>query len=332
MSALRHPSAARRAGKSATSTDRFARAGRGISIQIAPAVTDREWPVLDRLADRTQPTIRSMIDRYRGLADVLDGVWQSVPLHPAVTDVPIGAAVTAMVLDGFAAATGSGDVDGHADAALMVAVLGSAGAVVTGLAEWRWIHGGERRAASVHGLMNMAGVALNVGSLGARRAGRRQLGRALGLAGTLVLGLAGHLGGELAYGMGIRVNPNPPIPEADGQVASLAASELADGRLRGMEVGGERVVVARCDDGTVCAIAATCSHLGGPLDEGGREDDTVVCPWHGSRFDLRSGAVIGGPAVFAQPQYSATERDGRIEIRPAGAPRPFYVKAESPAR
>jgi len=236
-------------------------------------------------------------------------------------------------LDGFAATTGSGDADGHADAALRIAVLGSAGAAVTGLAEWRWLRGGERQAASLHGLMNVAGIVLNVGSLGARHAGRRRLGRTLSLTGMLVMGLAAHLGGELSFGMKIRVNPNPPILEADGQAASeLAASELADGRLRGVEVGGERVVVARCDDGTVCAIAATCSHLGGPLDEGKRDGDTVVCPWHGSRFDLRSGAVIGGPAVFAQPRYSATERDGRVEIRPASAPRPFYVKAESPAR
>jgi nitrite reductase/ring-hydroxylating ferredoxin subunit/uncharacterized membrane protein len=295
-------------------------------------VADREWPVLDRLADRTQPAIRSMIDRYRGVADVLDGVWQSVPLHPAVTDVPIGAAVTAMVLDGCAAVTGSGDADGRADAALTVAVLSSVGAAVTGLAEWRWMRGGERRATSVHGLMNLAGVALNVGSLGARRVGRRRLGRALSLAGMLVTGLAAHLGGELSFGMGIRVNPNPPVPEADGRVASLAASELADGRLCGVEVGGDRVVVARCGDGTVCAIAATCNHWGAPLDEGDRDGDTVVCPWHGSRFDLRSGAVVGGPAVFAQPRYSATERDGRVEIRPASAPRPFYVTAKSPGR
>lgn len=332
MNAVRNPPVARRAGESATSADRFARAGRGISIQIAPAVADREWPVLDRMANRVQPMVRSMIDRYRGVADLLDGVWLSVPLHPAVSDLPIGASVTATVLDGFAAMTGSKDVDGHADAALRVAVLGSAGAAVTGLAEWRWIYGGERRAASVHGLMNVAGVALNVGSLGARHVGHRRLGRVLGLAGMLVVGAAAHLGGELAFGMGIRVNPNPPMPEADGQVASLAASDLADGRLCGVKVGGEQVVVARCGDGTVCAIAATCSHLGGPLDEGGRDGDTVVCPWHGSRFDLRSGAIVGGPAVFAQPRYSATERDGRVEIRPASPPRPFYVKAESQAR
>jgi nitrite reductase/ring-hydroxylating ferredoxin subunit/uncharacterized membrane protein len=332
MRTVKHPSEVRHADNSATGTDRFARTGRGISIQIAGAVADRERPALDRLADRTQPMVRSIIDRYRGVADVLDGVWQSVPLHPAVTDLPIGAAATATVLDGFAAVTGSRDVDGHADAALMVSVLGSAGAAITGLAEWRWMRGGERRAASVHGLINLAGVACNVGSLGARRVGRRRLGRALGLAGMLVSGLAAHLGGELSYGMGIRVNPNPPVPEADGRVASLAASGLAGGRLRGVEVGGDRVVVARCDDGTVCAIAATCSHFGGPLDKGDRDGDTVICPWHGSRFDLRSGAVVGGPAVFAQPRYDATERDGRVEIRLASAPRPFYVTAEGPAR
>jgi nitrite reductase/ring-hydroxylating ferredoxin subunit/uncharacterized membrane protein len=337
MSTVKHRLEVGHADKSDAGTGRFARTGRGISIQIAGAVADRERPILDRLADRTQPMVRSMIDRYRGVADVLDGVWQSVPLHPAITDVPIGAAVTATVLDGFAAVTGSRDVDGHADAALLVAVLGSAGATITGLAEWRWMRGGERRAASVHGLINLAGVACNVVSLGARRVGRRRLGRTLGLVGMLASGLAAHLGGELSYGMGIRVNPNPPVPEADGReadgwVASLAASELADGRLRGVDVGGDRVVVARCDDGMVCAIAATCSHLGGPLDKGARDGDTVVCPWHGSRFDLRSGAVVGGPAVFAQPRYSATERDGRVEIRPASAPRPFYVMADSQER
>jgi nitrite reductase/ring-hydroxylating ferredoxin subunit len=38
--------------------------------------------------------------------------------------------------------------------------------------------------------------------------------------------------------------------------------------------------------------------MGGPLAQGSREGDTVTCPWHLSRFDLRTGAVVEGPAVF----------------------------------
>jgi nitrite reductase/ring-hydroxylating ferredoxin subunit len=85
-----------------------------------------------------------------------------------------------------------------------------------------------------------------------------------------------------------------------------------------VQLAGEDVVVARSEEtGEVCAIAATCSHLGGPLAEGEREGDVVVCPWHGSRFDLCSGEVRGGPAVYPQPRYETRIRSGKVEIRAA---------------
>lgn len=93
-------------------------------------------------------------------------------------------------------------------------------------------------------------------------------------------------------------------------------SELEDGKLVGVELESESVVVSRSEAfGEVCAIVATCSHLGGPLDEGDRDGDTVVCPWHGSRFDLCRGEVQGGPAVYPQPRYEARVRSGKVEIR-----------------
>jgi len=97
-----------------------------------------------------------------------------------------------------------------------------------------------------------------------------------------------------------------------------AESELNGGKLVGVELEGESVVVSRSEEsGEVCAIAATCSHLGGPLDEGKRDGDSVVCPWHGSRFDLCTGEVRGGPAVYPQPRYEARVRAGKVEIRAA---------------
>ena len=66
----------------------------------------------------------------------------------------------------------------------------------------------------------------------------------------------------------------------------------------------------------MCALAATCSHLGGPLDQGKREGDTVVCPWHGSRFDLCIGrGARRGPAVYPQPRYETRLRSGKVEVR-----------------
>jgi nitrite reductase/ring-hydroxylating ferredoxin subunit len=41
----------------------------------------------------------------------------------------------------------------------------------------------------------------------------------------------------------------------------------------------------------------------------------VVCPWHGSRFDLCTGEVRAGPAVYPQPRYETRVRSGLVEIR-----------------
>jgi nitrite reductase/ring-hydroxylating ferredoxin subunit len=43
----------------------------------------------------------------------------------------------------------------------------------------------------------------------------------------------------------------------------------------------------------------------------------VICPWHESRFELCSGEVIDGPAVFPQPRYETRIRDGKIEVKAA---------------
>ena len=50
--------------------------------------------------------------------------------------------------------------------------------------------------------------------------------------------------------------------------------------MRRVEVEGVGVLLSRSAGGEVCAIAATCNHFSGPLEQGEREGDTVVCPWH----------------------------------------------------
>jgi len=49
-------------------------------------------------------------------------------------------------------------------------------------------------------------------------------------------------------------------------------------------------------DGAFCATQAKCTHRQGPLNEGTLEGSTVTCPWHGTQFDVRTGAVLRGPA------------------------------------
>lgn len=127
----------------------------------------------------------------------------------------------------------------------------------------------------------------------------------------VISGTAAHLGGELSFGLGVRVNQtfDGARPAEFATVLAADAARLEAGEMRRVTLEGTAVLLARDQSGEWCAIADTCSHLGGPLSEGTREGDVVTCPWHGSRFDLCSGRVLEAPAVFPQPRYEVRERD-----------------------
>ena len=78
---------------------------------------------------------------------------------------------------------------------------------------------------------------------------------------------------------------------------------------------GPGIVVARCGD-EVVAFSDRCTHTGGPLSDGALIACTVQCPWHGSQFNLRTGAVVNGPAKDGIEVFDAEVRDGEIFIRP----------------
>jgi 3-phenylpropionate/trans-cinnamate dioxygenase ferredoxin component len=68
--------------------------------------------------------------------------------------------------------------------------------------------------------------------------------------------------------------------------------------------------------GVLFGVDAKCTHVGGPLDQGALSGTTVTCPWHGSQFDLRTGAVIRGPASRPVRSYRVhAEADG-LKIDP----------------
>ena len=106
------------------------------------------------------------------------------------------------------------------------------------------------------------------------------------------------------------------ITSTSAFTAVLEENELQEGAMRVVEVEGVPVLVSRSEGGEVCAIANTCTHRGGPLNEGKRDGSVVTCPWHGSRFDLCSGEVLQRPAREPQQRFEARVRDGWIEVRP----------------
>src|ERR687889_1409011 len=97
--------------------------------------------------------------------------------------------------------------------------------------------------------------------------------------------------------------------------AVLKEGELEAGAMRVVDIDGVDVLVSRSEDGRVCAISNTCTHRGGPLNEGERDGNVVTCPWHGSQFDLCFGEVLRGPAREPQQHFEARVRDGWVEVR-----------------
>jgi nitrite reductase/ring-hydroxylating ferredoxin subunit/uncharacterized membrane protein len=287
----------------------------------------------DPVAARIQPLIRRAVSAPP-IRNFLDGVWLGAPLHPALTDVPVGAWTTALLLDGGSVLSGDEALAAAADRALAVGTIAAVPAAVTGLNDMRDLMGQSRRIAMVHALVNVVGLSLSTASLAYRHAGRRGLARGLSGLGFLTSSTAAHLGGKLSFALGIRVNRTVGQPVPDAFVPVLDAAELQGDQLHRVEVDGVPVLLTRSQTGEICALANTCTHLGGPLAEGSRDGDTVTCPWHGSRFDLRTGAVVEGPAVFVQPRLEARVREDKIEIgfpTAAGAELPELANLQPPA-
>src|SRR2546426_1168769 len=94
----------------------------------------------------------------------------------------------------------------------------------------------------------------------------------------------------------------------------LLEGQLTDGVLVKAMAGDTPILLYKKGD-TVCAIGETCAHAGGPLAEGELDGNIVQCPWHGSRFDVCTGEVKGGPATISQVRYEVRRQNGQIEVR-----------------
>lgn len=66
--------------------------------------------------------------------------------------------------------------------------------------------------------------------------------------------------------------------------------------------------------GELYAVDAKCTHVGGPLEKGAVQDHVVTCPWHGSHFDVRTGAVLRGPAMKPVRSYPVRVDGGNLVL------------------
>jgi nitrite reductase/ring-hydroxylating ferredoxin subunit/uncharacterized membrane protein len=297
--------------------------GTPTEASTAPAAPEPPPPFLDRLSDGLQNAIKVLIGTNRKpprrFKSLLHGTWLRHPLHPAITDVPLAAWLITALFDVIWLVAPAAN-SWAAQAALVTAavgVLAGLGAFVTGSADWSDTYGAERRVGLYHGLLNTLAIALFAVSvllrLGAP-AHETVLAAVLGFAGVVSVSVAAYLGGDMVFHKGTQVNHTAWEAGGEEYEPVLALADVSDRRLYRVTAAGVPVVLLRMGD-QFFAISATCSHAGGPLDEGELQGDVVQCPWHGSRFSLRTGHVRTGPATMAQPRYAVRIQNGQIEVK-----------------
>ena len=241
--------------------------------------------------------------------DLLNGIWLGHPLHPMLTDVPVGALTAATLLD----LTGKRRA---ADLATATGVAGMLASAASGAADAVDTYGREQVQATVHASIMVGSLGAYAASLWMRLVGRsRVLAVLLSLAGYGALAAGAYVGGDLVFRSGNGVDRH--AWDSPGKKwRRLDVTEVPEQSLVRAMAGKVPLVLYRTGE-RISALNATCSHAGGPLDEGTIVDGCVECPWHQSQYRLADGRLVHGPSVYDQPAWEVRAAEGGgFEARP----------------
>jgi nitrite reductase/ring-hydroxylating ferredoxin subunit/uncharacterized membrane protein len=290
--------------------------------KLGDLINRQEW--LEPVETALDATAEFALNQKNAIAqqmrNFLHGTWLGHPLHPVLTDVPLGAWSASTALDLYELSTGDETFSAGADAAVGIGLIGASAAAVAGLNDWQFSPSGDpkiankpKRVGALHALLNISATLCYLTSWFQRRNGQRREGIIIGLAGFCLSMAGAYLGGHLVYQEKIGVNHAPQaLPKRF--VPVMDEEDLAEGKLKRAEADGIPVILFR-RGARIFALAEKCAHLGGPLSEGKIEGLRVRCPWHGSLFSFEDGRAIEGPTAFAQPCFETRVRGAKIEVR-----------------
>jgi nitrite reductase/ring-hydroxylating ferredoxin subunit/uncharacterized membrane protein len=273
----------------------------------------QDQPILERIASTVGPAVKSAVGASRTLKNVLHGVWVGHPLHPVLTDLPVGAWSMACIFDVIHAFDDRPQSAYAADTCVGVGILGALAAAATGLADWSDTFGRPARLGIVHAASNTAALGCYTASFALRKR-RRPLATVLSFAGYAMMTVGAGLGGHLVFGETQGVNHAHADELPTTWLRLLPLDELMDDKPHRAKLRERDIVLVRHEE-TTYALLDTCAHLGGPLSKGSVDDCSITCPWHGSRFSLDDGHVLDGPATSSQPVFETRVIEGYVEVR-----------------
>jgi nitrite reductase/ring-hydroxylating ferredoxin subunit len=260
------------------------------------------------VSDPIGDAVRAALAR-QPLKDLLSGTWLGHPLHPLLTDLPIGFWTSAFTLDLL------GGRHSRRAATRLVAwgVLTAIPTAASGAADWGDTTDRDRRIGFVHAAANSTALACYAASWLARRRGRHTGGVLLGFAGATAATVGGFLGGHLLQTLGVGVDRTAHRRPPQGWTRVAALDDITD-EPRRFVVAEAPVLVFR-SRGALVALDARCPHRGAPMEEATRRDGCLVCPWHGSTFREADGTLVRGPSTVPLPSYEARVRGDDVEVR-----------------
>ena len=285
-----------------------------------------ESPVLPHAS--IDERVQKLIDKFlygggrssaQKIRNFLNGTWLGEPLHVVLTDVPIGAWTVAIAFDVLDLIRARREFVLAADTSITLGLVCAAGAAVTGVTDWSDVDPPARRTGFIHGLLNLGATALFTTSLVLRKKKSRTSGRICAALGYAVTSYAAHLGGEMVYKRRVGVDRTEGQAFPKEFVAVLPDQELKDDKPTRAVHDGVPILLVRSGE-RIFALAETCSHFSGPLAEGKLIGNSIVCPYHNSRFSLEDGRVLDGPAVHPQPCLEVRIRERQVEVRKSVAP------------
>jgi nitrite reductase/ring-hydroxylating ferredoxin subunit/uncharacterized membrane protein len=238
-----------------------------------------------------------LFHRMKPIHNFLNGKWLGHPLHALITDVPIGAFTVAIILDIL-------DQRYAADVAIVLGVLTMLGAALAGFADYADTDGLARQRATVHSVVMIVALVIYVVSLLIRYGDPVDRSAAVitSVVAYLVLAVGAFIGGDVVYALGNMVDRHAWRSRSTKWAAVDAPAEFPEGVPTKAKMGAQTLLLVRQGE-TIMAMHETCAHAGGPLSEGRIVDGCIECPWHASRFELSTGHVRRGPAIYDQPHY-----------------------------
>jgi len=286
------------------------------------------------------------------IKDALEGKPLRHPLHPFLVHFPVGLFTLSLILDLISLRYPLDGLYRGAFYAIVLGVICSLTAAIPGFADFldiRKDHPAKHKA-RLHMILNLIMVALFAIDGWIRGQDlyflrTPVLPLVLSIVGIILLSISGYIGCAMIYddgiavgrhrrrtqtpsqtiGIALRPNMRSEGPTAAQMVAVADADSLSEGESRRVDLSGTVIAVVKLD-GAFYAFQEFCTHRFGPLSEGCLKDGQVECPWHRSRFHIRTGKVLHGPAKIDLKTYPVQIRQGKICIELTAA------RATSPAR